>query len=74
MQESTEHLRTAQKALERKQAELASIVQELNNLQTRYNNTRIERDKLQTRIGQTKTRLDRANVLIKALGGEKVHS
>ena len=70
-QESMEHLKAAQRQLLKKQEELAQVQDELTSLQTKYNNTRIDRDKLENRILQTKKRLDRANVLIEALSGEK---
>ena len=54
-QESMEHLRAAQRALEGKQEELKQIQEELTSLQNKYNNTRIDRDKLQTRILQVST-------------------
>eukprot|EP00116_Pleurobrachia_bachei_P017045 sb/3477307/ len=66
-----EHLRNAQKALEGKQQELKCIQDELTAMQNKYNNTRIDRDRLENRIIQTKKRLERAKVLIEALSGEK---
>ena len=70
-QESMEHLKAAQTALKKKQEQLQMVQEQLTSLQNKYNNTRIDRDKLENRILQTKKRLDRANVLIEALSGEK---
>ena len=61
-QESMEHLKNAQRALQGKQEELMQIQNELTALQNRYNNTRIDRDKLENRIVQTTKRLDRSVV------------
>ena len=60
-----------QRALEEKQAQLAAVEARVAALKRKYDDAIAQRERIESDIGLTKIRLDRAEKLVSGLGGEQ---
>ena len=72
LKEAEQSLKSAKEALEEKEATLAEVQKKLQTLQDQLDAANKKKGDLQTQVTDCATKLERAEQLIKGLGGEKV--